>query len=193
MLKIGITGGIGSGKTSVCMIFEILHVPVYYADAKAKQLMNTDCELKTSIENYFGSDIYRNGTIDRRKLSEIIFNNKAALEKINSLVHPAVARDFENWCARQTSSYVLEEAAIIFESAIAHRFDKTILVTAPENTRIERVCARDNVTPEIVRKRMKNQWTDDRKIALTDYIVNNDGIRMVIPQVIEIHKRIKNL
>ena len=161
MLKVGITGGIGSGKTLVCTIFAALGVPVYHADTQAKLLMNTDHELKASIEKYFGNDIYRNGTIDRRKLAEIIFNDKKALEKINSLVHPAVARDFESWSALQTSPYVLEEAAIIFESDIAHRFDKVILVTAPENLRIERVCARDNVTPEIVRKRMKNQWTDN--------------------------------
>jgi len=193
MLKVGITGGIGSGKTLVCTIFEMLGIPVYYADTQAKQLMNTDLELKAAIENCFGSGIYNDGTLDRQKLSDIIFNDHVALEKINSLVHPAVARDFDSWCARQTSPYVLEEAAIIFESGIAHRFDKTVLVTAPENIRIERVCARDSVAPETVRKRMKNQWTDNRKIALADYIVNNDGIRMVIPQVIEIHKRIKNL
>ena len=187
MYKVGITGGIGSGKTSVCMVFETLGIPVYYADTRAKQLMNTDAELKAELERYFGKEIYHHGILDRSKLAEIIFDNPSALEKVNSWVHPAVARDFENWCTQQMSLYVLEEAAIIFESGLAQRFDKVILVTAPEPIRIERVCARDSVSPEAVRKRMNNQWREEKKIALADFIILNDHENMIIPQTLKIH------
>ena len=188
--KVGITGGIGSGKTSVCLIFETLGVPVYYADAQAKKLMNNDPEMKFAIADYFGKDIFHEGEINRRKLAEIIFNNKTALQIINSLVHPAVVRDFERWHAQQTSYYTLHEAAIIFESAIEHCFDKIILVTAPDDTRIERVCARDNIKPEDVRERMKNQLPEKKKIELADYIIYNDNQNSIIPQVLKIHKQI---
>jgi dephospho-CoA kinase len=193
MLKVGITGGIGSGKTLVCTVFETLGIPVYYADMQARQLMNTDPELKTSLQGYFGSNIYHNGTLDRRRMAEIIFNDKTALEKVNNWVHPVVARDFESWCTRQTTPYVLEEAAIIFESNIAHRFDRVILVTAPESIRIERVCARDLVTPEAVRERMANQWPEDKKISLADYIIYNGNTHLVTPQVMEIHRNVLNI
>jgi dephospho-CoA kinase len=190
MLKVGITGGIGSGKTTVCKVFETLSIPVYDADAHAKLLMNTDPELKASLQSYFGSSIYHDGTLVRHKLAEIIFNDRAALEKVNSWVHPAVARDFERWCTHQTSPYVLEETAIIFENNLAHRFEKVILVTAPDNIRIERVCARDHITPESVHKRMLNQWPEEKKIALADYIIQNDNVRPIVPQVMGIHKNL---
>ena len=189
-LKIGLTGGIGSGKTTVCMIFKTLGVPVYDADTQAKQLMNTDPELKTLLQEYFGNDIYRNGMLDRRRLADIIFNDRTALEKVNSWVHPAVARDFEQWCTRQTSPYVLEEAAIIFESNIAHRFEKTILVTAPDTVRIERVCARDHVSPEMVRERMAHQWSEEKKITMADYVIYNDDMQLLTPQVMKIHRHL---
>jgi len=192
MFKIGITGGIGSGKTAVCMIFETLGIPVYHADTCAKQLMNTDPELKSALKGCFGEGIYINETLDRRQLADIIFNDPVALEMVNSCVHPAVARDFENWCTMQTSPYLIEEAAIIFESGMAQRFDKVILVTAPENLRIERVCARDQITPELVRKRMDNQWSDEKKIPLADYIICNDNEHLLTPQVVEIHHAIIN-
>jgi len=190
MYKIGITGGIGSGKSSVCMVFETLGIAVYYADARAKQLLNTDADLKTELEGYFGKDIYMNGMLNRVQLAEIIFNDPIALEKVNSLVHPAVARDFEVWCTLQTSPYVLEEAAIIFESGLAQRFDQVILVTASEDLRIERVCTRDRVSREAVRKRMANQWPEEKKMALADYIIHNDNEYAIIPQVINIHQKL---
>jgi len=193
MLKVGVTGGIGSGKSTVCMIFETLGIPVYDADTRAKQLMNTDPELKTALKGYFGDGIFNDETLDRRQLADIIFNDPKALEMVNSWVHPAVASDFEHWCIQQTSPYVIEEAAIIFESGMAQRFDKVILVTAPERLRIERVCDRDQITPEFVRKRMDNQWSEEKKIALADYIINNDNEYLLIPQVMEIHHAIINL
>ena len=190
--NIAITGGIGSGKTSACMVFETLGIPVYYADTRAKELMNADPELKSQLTEHFGEHIYHEGVLNRRYLAEIIFNDRTALAKINSCVHPAVARDFDQWRIRQTSPYVLEEAAIIFENHLEHRFDKVILVTAPENLRIERVCARRQITPEEVRQRLTNQWTEERKTALADYIIYNDHKRLMIPQVLEIHRRIMN-
>ncbi|MDR1172771.1 MAG: dephospho-CoA kinase [Bacteroidales bacterium] len=192
MLKVGITGGIGSGKTSACTVFETLGIPVYYADTQAKQLMDTDPGLKASLQGYFGSSIYCDGRLDRRRMAEIIFNDKTALEKVNNWVHPAVARDFESWCTWQTSPYVLEEAAIIFESNTAHRFDRIILVTAPDAIRIERVCARDHITQEAVRKRMANQWPEKKKISLADYIIHN-GNTLVTPQIMEIHRKLLNI
>jgi len=188
--KIGITGGIGSGKTTVCMIFETLGIPVYYADSRAKQLMNTDPALKAALSEYFGNNIYNDGGLERRKLANIIFNDKTALEKVNSWVHPAVARDFEQWCTRQTSPYVLEEAAVIFENNLAHRFDKVILVTAPDSIRIVRVCTREQITPEAVRQRMTNQWPEEKKMAMADFTVYNDNIRLITPQVMEIHRQL---
>ena len=190
MYKIGITGGIGAGKTTVCTIFKALGIPVYHADTKAGQLMDIDLELRDLLQGYFGRDVYRSGALDRRRLAEIIFNDKTALEKVNSWVHPVVARDFEHWCTLQTSPYVLEEAAIIFECNAAHRFDKTILVTAPDAVRIERVCARDLSTPEMVRERMANQWPEEKKIAMADYVIYNDYYQLVTPQVLEIHRQI---
>jgi len=190
MIKVGITGGIGSGKTTVCKVFETLGIPVYNADTQAKMLMNTDPELKATLQDYFGSGIYHDDILVRHQLAEIIFNDQAALEMVNSWVHPAVVRDFEHWCTLQTSPYILEEAAIIFESKIAYRFEKVILVTAPDDIRVERVCARDHVTPEIVRKRMINQWPEEKKIALADYIIYNDNVHLIAPQVIVVHKRL---
>ena len=190
MLKVGITGGIGSGKTTVCGVFKILGIPVYEADIQARLLMNTDPELKASLQNYFGSGIYHNGALLRHQLAEIIFSDRAALEKVNNWVHPAVARDFEGWCIRQASPYVLHEAAIIFESNMAHRFEKVILVTAPDDVRIERVCARDHLPPEAVRKRMENQWPEEKKIALADYIIDNDNHHLITHQVMAIHRQL---
>ena len=190
MLKVGITGGIGSGKTSVCMIFEAIGIPVYYADIQAKLLMDTDPALKASLEECFGKDIYHNGLLDRRKMANIIFNERLALEKVNSLVHPAVNCDFEYWCNQQVSSYVLEESAILFETNMTQRFEKIILVTAPTPLRIERVCLRDRITAEAVRKRMASQWQEEKKIPLADYIIYNDNEHFITPQVRKIHRQL---
>ena len=194
MLKVGITGGIGSGKTKICRVYETLGVAVHYADTQAKLLMNTDPELKAALKDYFGNDIYHDDeTLNRPKLSEIIFNDPAALEKVNGWVHPAVVRDFEHWCTMQNSPYVLEESAIIFERNLAHLFEKVILVTAPENVRIKRVCIRDRLTPEVVKKRMANQWSDEKKMALADFIIYNDNLRLLTPQIMEIHRHLMKM
>ncbi|MDR1673483.1 MAG: dephospho-CoA kinase [Bacteroidales bacterium] len=190
MLKIGVTGGIGSGKTTVCRLFETLGIPVYYADDRAKELMDTDPELKNLLQQHFGNDLYRNGKLDRPKLSEFIFNNRTQLQTVNGWVHPAVARDFELWCTRQTSPYVMEESAILFESNSAVRFDKIILVVAPEDMRIERVCLRDNIDSDSVRRRMSNQWSEKKKRELADFVICNDNKHALLPQVEEIHGKL---
>ncbi|MDR2036666.1 MAG: dephospho-CoA kinase [Bacteroidales bacterium] len=193
MLTVGVTGGIGSGKTTVCEIFELLGVPVYYADIRAKELMNFDPELREGLKTLFGQEIYENELLNRKKLAEIIFNDKSMLEKVNGLVHPAVGRDFIRWRAAQTSPYIIEEAAILFESNAASRFDKIVLVTAPEQLRIERVRQRDVVDAEAVRARMKNQWPEEKKIKLADFVINNDDKSMLLPQVMHIHQQLTDL
>ena len=153
--------------------------------------MNNDSNLKTAVAGRFGSCIFReSGELDKRKLAEIVFNDKEALEILNKMVHPAVARDFERWRTQQKSYYVIEETAIIYESGIADRFDKIIAVSAPEEIRIARVCFRESVTPEIVRERMANQAPEEMKIKLANYVIYNDNTRMIIPQVMEIHRQI---
>jgi dephospho-CoA kinase len=190
MLKIGITGGIGSGKTTVCKLFELLDIRVYYADVRAKELMNFDPKLKSAIAQHFGSDIYRNGQLDRRRLSNIIFHDASLLRKINEWVHPAVAQDFATWCDQQTGPYILEEAAILFENGAAARFDKVILVTAPESLRIKRVCLRDAVETEAVQARINNQWPEKKKMKLADFVIHNDGKSMLLPQIMKIHHQL---
>jgi dephospho-CoA kinase len=174
MLRIGVTGGIGSGKTTVCRLFEGRGVPVYYADAEAKRLMTDDAELRQRIERRYGEDLYADGWLNRRRLASIIFNDKKELTRVNGWVHPAVAKDFERWSLSQTAPYVLEESAIIFECGMEGRFDGVVLVTAPEAVRISRVCLRDGVAPEAVRARLSNQWQEDRKRLLADYVIDND-------------------
>jgi dephospho-CoA kinase len=191
MLKVGITGGIGSGKTTVCRLFETLGIPVYYADDRAKELMNCDPELKNLLQQHFGSDIYRDGKLDRPRLSNLIFNDRMHLQTVNRWVHPVVARDFELWCTRQTSPYVLEESAILFENSLASRFDKVILVTAPEIVRIERVCLRDPTDAASVRMRMNSQWSDGKKEEFADFIICNDNEHPLLPQIEEIHGKLK--
>ncbi|MDR3094970.1 MAG: dephospho-CoA kinase [Bacteroidales bacterium] len=190
MLKIGITGGIGSGKTTVCKLFETLGIPVYYADGRAKELMNTDMQLKALLQERFGATIYVDGQLNRNKLAALIFNNKENLQTVNGWVHPAVARDFEKWCHTQHAQYAMEESAILFEHNLAALFDKVILVTAPENLRIERVCRRDAVRAEAVRQRMNNQWSEEKKKRLADFIIHNDDENMLIPQILEIHRQL---
>ncbi len=192
MIKVGLTGGIGSGKSTVAKIFQALGYPVYIADTRAKELMVKDSELVSSIKKVFGEDIYSsNGTIDRQKLASIVFKDKKALEKLNSLVHPAVKRDFKLWCTRQDSSIVFEEAAILFETGSDKYFDKTILVTASKEERIRRVINRDQTTREAVESRMANQWSQEKKIQLADYIINNEGDELVIPQVLKLIQDLK--
>lgn len=193
MKIIGITGGIGSGKTTTCEIFEALGVPVYYADLRAKELMTSNENLKNKIIQAFGARAYTGGHLDRAYLAKQVFESKEKLSIINGLVHPAVANDFEEWLEeRKQEKYVLKEAAILFESGAYQDVDITVLVVAPEDLRLERVMERDGSTKEEVLKRMNNQWTQERKVKLADHIINNDGTKLLIPQVLELHERFKN-
>ena len=187
MLRIGLTGGIGSGKSTVAKMFELLHIPVFYADAASKKLYQTDQELIASIKKYFGEDLYVNGQLDKQKLASIVFSDPSKLELLNQLVHPPTIRDAENWMNRQTSPYVIKEAALIFESGSSAGLDFVIGIKAPLHLRIKRVMERDHVTRDEVLSRMNRQIDEDIKMRLCDFIIDNSEQVLVIPQVLELH------
>ena len=190
-LTVGITGGIGSGKSLVCEVFELLKVPVYNADSAAKRLMAEDEDLQRQLVDVFGAEVYKEGTLDRAYLADIVFNDKTQLERLNSIVHPAVATDWENWCkAHSESPYVIKEAAILLETGGRENTDFIVLVTAPEEVRVQRVIGRDATNREAVQARMAKQWSDEKKRTFSDAVVINDGNSMVLPQVLEIHQKL---
>lgn len=187
LLRVGLTGGIGSGKSTVAHIFEVLGVPVYYADEAAKRLYDEDETLKKAVIAAFGEATYRDDKLDRAHLAGIVFGDPEKLARLNAIVHPATIADAERWMARQTTPYAVKEAALIFESSAAAGLDKVIGVTAPEAMRVRRVMERDGVTEEEVRKRMRNQMDEEEKMRLCDYVIFNDESRLLIPQVLSIH------
>jgi dephospho-CoA kinase len=193
MLRIGITGGIGSGKSTVAAIFSSLGVPVYYADDAAKNLMNSDIELQNKIMAAFGKEVYKKNQLDRKLLASIVFNDKQKLELLNSLTHPATIADAEKWILTQTAPYIIKEAALLFESEAYKHLDKIIGVSAPEDLRVQRTMLRDNITADAVRKRMKQQMNEEEKIKRCDYVIYNDGIQPIIPQVITLHEKFLQL
>jgi dephospho-CoA kinase len=191
MLKIGITGGIGSGKSTVSKIFELLGVPVYYADNRAKDILMRDTELIAQIKQHFGERIYdENGVLNRKQLGSIVFNDKDKLALLNSLVHPATIRDSDQWASRQHSPYVLKEAALLFETESFHHLDKIIGVFAPQPLRVHRVMKRDNVTRNEVLARIYKQIDETIKMRLSDFVIYNDEQHMVIPQVLTLHEKL---
>jgi dephospho-CoA kinase len=190
MLRIGLTGGIGSGKSTVAQIFEALGIPVYYADAEAKRLMNTDAELKKSIISDFGEAAYKDGVLNRSYIASIVFNDKTKLDRLNSLVHPAVMKDGELWMSRQTTPYAIHEAALIFEAGVAKRLDYVIGVFAPQPLRIKRTTERDKISHEEVAKRMSRQLAEEIKMKRCDFIITNDEQQPVIPQVMALHEKL---
>lgn len=190
MKRIGLTGGIGSGKTYVAKVFESLGVPVFYADVEAKKLLNTSASLINSIKNNFGENVYIDGKLDKKKISQIIFSNDNKLKEINNLVHPEVSDLFKVWCLDQSSSYVIKEAAIIFESKSYLKLDAVICVAAPLEVRIERILNRDNTTKKEIKNRIKNQISQEEKESLSDFIIINDEKEMLLPQIISIHEKI---
>lgn len=187
-LRIGLTGGIGSGKSTVAKIFEVLGIPVYYADDAAKELMNTDTDLQQQLIRNFGDEAYKNGQLDRRYIASIVFNDPAKLELLNSLVHPATIRAAEQWMKQQTTHYAVKEAALIFESGSQNELDYVIGVYAPQTLRIHRTMQRDNITREEVLARMRRQIDEEIKMRLCDFVIINDDQQMLIPQVLELHK-----
>lgn len=192
VIKIGITGGIGSGKSTICKVFKTLGVPVFEADAEAKRLMDSSIEIKTGLIDLFGRGIYKqNGTLDRKKLADIIFNDNLKLEKVNALVHPVVRKQFETWTQKQNAAYVINEAAIMFETGLYKTMDYTILVSAPKEERVRRVMKRDKISLQEVNERMNKQWTDEQKRPLANMeFVTNDKT-LLIPQIIKIDKQLK--
>lgn len=188
---VGLTGGIGSGKTTISKIFAHLGVPVYEADTASKKLIDTDKLLKDELAHLLGPKIVNDqGLIIRDKMASIIFNDENLLRKTNALIHPAVARDFKKWVSNQNYHYVLKEAAILFESGSYRDCDKVIVVEAPEELRIERVMKRGGVNREQVLERMKNQMPQEEKVALADYVIHNDLQQSVITQVLAVHENL---
>ena len=189
MLRIGLTGGIGSGKSTVARIFEVLGVPVYSADDASKRLMAEDPELKKNIINSFGKESYVEGELNRKYLSDQVFNDSKKIELLNSLVHPATIKDAEQWIKKQKAPYVIKEAALIFESGSNKILDFVIGVKSPLLLRIQRTIQRDNVTAEQVEARMKMQMDEEEKLSLCDFIIINDEKQMLIPQVLLLHEK----
>lgn len=194
MRIIGLTGGIGSGKTTVAKIFALLGIPVYYADEAAKDIMVRDPDLAAQIRAHFGNEAYHaDGTLHRKYIADIVFNDKDRLAVLNSLVHPATIRDSEAWARRQSAPYVIKEAALMFESESFHHVDKVITVYAPEALRIRRVMQRDGTDRNAVIARMHKQLDERIKCKLADYVIYNDEQQLVIPQVLALHQTLRSL
>jgi dephospho-CoA kinase len=191
MLRVGITGGIGSGKTTVCRIFETLGIPVFYADAAAKQIMIEDATLIDGIKNTFGKESYfDDGILNNKHIANIVFNNTEELAKLNAMVHPAVFRAFDSWTAvlPADTPYVLKEAALLFESGSYQLCNLNILVVAPEKLKLDRVMQRDGVGADAVKARMDKQFTDRQKLKLADHIIQNNESESLIEQVLRLHQ-----
>ena len=190
MFKAGITGNIGSGKTTVCKIFEVLGIPVFYADDEAKKVMTNDAELIQGIIEAFGTQAYfDDGSLNRKYIAGIVFNDKEQLTRLNALVHPATFRAFDKWVMLQKNvPYVLKEAALMFESDSYKMCDRTVLVTAPLNIRMKRVISRDGITAEEVQSRNDRQFPEEKKLSMANDFIVNDDTQLVIPQVLKLHQ-----
>ena len=193
MLKVGLTGGIGAGKSTVAHIFEVLGIPVYHADQEAKRLMQTNPVLIEKIRMAFSDKAYADGILDRKFLSSVVFNDKEQLELLNSIVHPFTIQDGKEWMKKQTSSYAIKEAALIFESGSQGEFDSIIGVFAPTTLRIHRTIQRDQVEREKVLHRMEKQLDENIKMKLCDHVLINNEQTLLIPQVIDLHEKLISL
>lgn len=191
-IKVGITGGIGSGKSIICSVFRLLGAPVFEADSTAKKLMDSDNEIIENIIALFGPETYSvNKQLNRKRIAGIIFNDDTQREKLNQIIHPAVRKAFNEWCKNQNNPYVIHEAAILFESGFYKMMDYTVLVTAPEKIRIERVIKRDNITTKEVKERIKKQWPDSEKRKLATIEIANDNKNLIIPKIIKIDENLR--
>lgn len=191
MLKAAITGNIGSGKTTVCKIFESLGVPVFYADTEAKALYKNE-KIRVRVQEVFGKDVFnQRQELERKKLARIVFRNPEALSKLNAIIHPALMKRYSRWLQNHPNApYTLHEAAVIFENHLEKAFDFIITVSCPEKIRMERIKSRENISEREIKNRMKRQWSDKRKEALSDAVIRNDGTQFLIPQVMEIHHKL---
>jgi dephospho-CoA kinase len=190
VFKAGLTGGIGSGKTTVAKIFELLGVPVYYADEASKRLYHTNKDLMAGLKEHFGEEVYTNDQLNRSKLAAIVFNDPEKLEFLNNMVHPLTIKDAEEWMKQQTAPYIIKEAALLFEAGSTRGLDCIIGVSAPQQLRIKRVMKRENITREEVLNRIQRQMDEEIKMLLCDYVIKNDEQEMVIPQVLALHEKI---
>lgn len=193
MLKIGLTGGIGSGKSTVAKIFETLGIPVYYADAEAKRLMNSSETLKKVIRQNFGEATYENDQLNRKYLAGIVFNNPEKLELLNALIHPVTINDAEQWMQQQSAPYSIKEAALLFESGAAENLDFIVGVYAPQALRIKRVMKRDGLTADEIMKRINRQVNEEMKMKLCDFVITNNEQELLIPQVLKLHQHFSGL
>ena len=188
MIKIGITGGIGTGKTFVCKIFETLGVPVFYADEEAKLLIHSNPEINKAIINTFGEEAYQNGIYNRDYIAKIVFNDSNKLKKLNEIVHPVLKEQFNKWCKNQDYPYCLKETALLFETGSDKELDRVVVVDAPDELRISRILKRDPFRKEEeIKSIFKKQWSQKKKIQMGQNIIQNDGQKMLIPQVLSLH------
>ncbi len=187
MLKVGITGGIGSGKSTVCQVFETLGIPVFYADAAANLITSNDPTVISKIKALLGDEVYASGPLDRKKVGELVFADQSLLQKMNAIIHPATIAYGKQWLGSQTTPYAIKEAAIFFESGSNKDMDVMLGVYAPQEVRIERIMKRNSISREQVLKRMSKQLDEDAKMKLCDHIIINDGETAIIPQVLELH------
>ncbi len=190
MLNVGLTGGIGSGKTIASKIFEVLGIPVYQADVAAKRLMESNPVLKNQLIEQFGNDAFVDGKLNRSYIAEIIFNDKEKLQLINSLVHPYTIQDGIEWMKKQTSPYAIKEAALIFESGSQSNFDYIIGISSPLTLRLNRTLKRDNINRELVLERMENQLDEETKMKLCDFVLLNDERTLLTTQVLAVHEKL---
>ena len=187
MKIIGLTGGIGSGKTTVAQLFSELGVPIYIADTEAKKLMDSSKVIRRKLVALLGEDAYSGTKLNRKFVADKIFNDKFLLDAVNAVIHPKVAAHFKKWVSKQKATYVIKEAAILFENGSYKDCDKVILVTAPKQMRINRVMARDNTSKAEIEQRMNHQWSDEKKLKLADIIIENIDLKTTKNRVETIH------
>jgi len=192
MIKVGLTGNIGSGKSTIARVFEIINIPVFYADDVGKNLLS-DVDVEKEIRNYFGEGVFdRQGIVNRKELARIVFNDTKQLHTLNSIIHPRVRQEYFCWLKKNDSrAYTIHEAAILFESGFYEMLDSIIFVSAPEDLRIQRIMQRDHADREAVEDRIRNQQPEKDKIRQADYVIINDGKQMIIPQVLLIDRKIR--
>ncbi len=191
MIKVGVTGGIGSGKSIICKVFASLGAPVYNADAAARMLTDTNIDIKSKLTALLGKNIYNDNGLNRTLMSSIIFRDKKMLEAVNFIIHPYVIQDFMHWAElHKKKDYVIQETAILFESGIDKLIDKCITVTAPTDIKFKRLLLRSGMTEERIRNIMANQWPDEKIIQLSDFVINNDEKSLILPQILFIHQQL---
>jgi len=193
ILKLGVTGGLGSGKTPICKVFAVLGIPVFSADDEAKRIQDNDRDLQIKINSIAGKDLFPGGKLDRPEMAKLIFSNKDLLEKVNSIVHPAVFRSYNEWVKKQDSPYCIMEAAILFESGAFRLMDRIVTVITPMEERIERLVRGNKLSKEQIVERINNQIDDESRVKRSDFVISNSENDMIVPAIIEIHEEMLKL